>query len=59
MLNVLAALDLKLGGRTWITRVPSVSNLADYPSRFCGDLLKEWLPVVRDTEEYPPSPGDV
>eukprot|EP00971_Amphidinium_carterae_P057782 1142772-Amphidinium_carterae.1 len=50
MLNIFAVLDIELGGRTWITRVPSASNPADNPSRFCGDLLREWLPLVRDTE---------
>eukprot|EP00971_Amphidinium_carterae_P042313 831439-Amphidinium_carterae.1 len=46
-----AALVSELGGRTWITRVPSASNPADYPSMFRGDLLKEWLPL--DELSYP------
>ena len=42
MLAMAARLEVRAGMRSWYTRVPSESNLADGPSRLNFDVLTRW-----------------
>jgi hypothetical protein len=46
LLSEACSLEIELGSNTWMSRVPSVSNIADGPSRFDMSLLLERWPLA-------------